>query len=82
MAGTVSLIFMGVITTYANYVMSWFVRSNPSIHSVGDIGQLLFGRIGKELFNAAFIIYMVFIVSSGIIGVRTALNQLSNNGLW
>lgn len=78
--GTVVLIFIGLLTTYSNVIISDYVQEHPEIDTVSDIGYSLFKRPGKEIFEAAFCIYMIMIVASGLLGMSTALSQLSDNG--
>lgn len=78
--GTITLIFIGVLTTYSNIIVSNYVQRHPEIDTVSDIGYSLFGRVGKEIFEFAFTIYMVFIAASGLLAMSTALSQLSNDG--
>ncbi|TIC07978.1 hypothetical protein E3Q14_04095 [Wallemia mellicola] len=78
--GTVVLVFIGFLTTYSNVIISNYVQEHPEIDTVSDIGYSLFKRPGKEIFEVAFCIYMIMIVSSGLLGMSTALSQLSDNG--
>ncbi|KAF4920459.1 N amino acid transport system protein [Colletotrichum viniferum] len=42
------------ITTWSNYIVAVFKVNHRSVYGVDDAGQLMFGRIGKELFAVAF----------------------------
>ena len=52
--GVIILCVIAGITTWSNYMVGVFKRTHPDVYGVDDVGQLLFGRIGKELFAAAF----------------------------
>lgn len=52
--GVIILCVIAGITTWSDYMVGVFKRNHPDVYGVDDVGQLLFGRIGKELFAAAF----------------------------
>lgn len=53
---------------------------HPEVASYTDIGQILFGRIGREVFGAAFVIVGIFVMGSHLLTWTIALNTLSNHG--
>ncbi|KAG6358805.1 hypothetical protein INS49_012324 [Diaporthe citri] len=53
---------------------------HPEVANYTDIGQLLFGRIGREMFGAAFVIVGIFVMASHLLTWTIALNTLSNHG--
>lgn len=52
--GVIILIAVAAITTWSNYIVGVFKLKHRHIYGIDDVGQLLFGRIGKELFAIAF----------------------------
>lgn len=54
--GVVCLCAIATITTWSDYMIGVFKVSHPSVYSIDDVGQLLFGRIGKETMYAAYIL--------------------------
>lgn len=52
--GIIILITIGSITTWSNYTVGVFKVHHPEIYGIDDVGELLFGRIGREFFAAAF----------------------------
>jgi hypothetical protein len=54
--GIIILITIAVITTWSDYMVGIFKLRHRSIYGIDDVGQLLFGRIGRETLAAAFIL--------------------------
>lgn len=52
--GVIILVFMAVITTWSNYIIGVFKMQHPSIYSIDDVGEMLFGRVGRLLFGTIF----------------------------
>lgn len=79
-AGVLALIGIGLFCTYGGYVLWQFRMAHPEVANYTDIGQLLFGRIGREVFGAAFVIVGIFVMASHLLTWTIALNTLSNHG--
>ncbi|KAH8755799.1 transmembrane amino acid transporter protein-domain-containing protein [Diaporthe sp. PMI_573] len=79
-AGVLALIGIGLFCTYGGYVLWQFRMRHPEVASYTDIGQVLFGRIGREVFGAAFVIVGIFVMASHLLTWTIALNTLSNHG--
>lgn len=54
--GLIILITIAGITTWSDYMVGIFKLKHREIYSIDDVGQLLFGRIGREIFAAAFVL--------------------------
>lgn len=52
--GIICLILIAVITTWSNYIVGVFKLRHRAVYGIDDAGGLMFGRIGKEFFAAAF----------------------------
>lgn len=52
----------------------------PHIHSMGDAGEVLMGRFGRELLGNAQLLFLVFIMGSHVLTFSIMLNTLSNHG--
>lgn len=79
-AGVLALIGIGLFCTYGGYVLWQFRMRHPEVASYTDIGQVLFGRFGREVFGAAFVIVGIFVMASHLLTWTIALNTLSNHG--
>lgn len=78
--GVICLLIIATMTTWSNYIVGVFKKTHKDVYGIDDVGRKLFGRIGYEVFGAAFALYMIFIAGSGMLGVATGLNALSSHG--
>lgn len=53
--GVIVLCAVAGITTWSNYIVGSFKMKHRFIYGIDDVGHLLFGRLGKEVFAATFI---------------------------
>lgn len=56
--GIICLVAVGTIITWSGYVVGTFKQRHPEVYGVEDAGALMFGRIGREVFGAAFALCM------------------------
>lgn len=54
--GLVVLLVIGGITTWSNYVIGTFKKNHPSVYGIDDVGQKIFGRVGKEVMAVVFVL--------------------------
>jgi amino acid permease len=52
--GVIVLCTIAGITTWSDYIVGIFKLNHRHIYGVDDVGQLIFGRTGKELLAFAF----------------------------
>ena len=52
--GIVLLIVIAGMTTWSNWMIGVFKIRHPSVYGIDDVGRMLFGRFGFELFGAAY----------------------------
>lgn len=94
--GLICLLVIAVMTTWSNYIVGVFKMRHKDVYGIDDVGRKLFGRVGYEVFGAAFALCklasaqwepttnqradMIFIAGSGMLGVATGLNALSSHG--
>ncbi|KAI5481936.1 aldolase [Pseudohyphozyma bogoriensis] len=69
--GILIILALGVITTYTDYIVGTFKIRHPEVHSVADVGYLLFG---------VYWLYMTCIAGSGLLSIAIALNTVSEHG--
>lgn len=62
--GALLLLVIAGITTWSDYMVGVFKLKHREVYGVDDAGHLMFGRIGKELFAAAFL-GREFLISGG-----------------
>ncbi|KAL5603806.1 hypothetical protein FOVSG1_006556 [Fusarium oxysporum f. sp. vasinfectum] len=78
--GVILLCTVAGITTWSNYIVGVFKLKHRNVYGVDDAGQLMFGRIGKELFAFAFLGQYVMTAGSAMLSLSISLNALSNHG--
>ncbi|KAJ5786793.1 transmembrane amino acid transporter protein-domain-containing protein [Penicillium pulvis] len=76
--GLVLILVIAGITTWADWMVGVFKRRHPHIYGVDDVGRMLFGRIGFEVFGACFCICWC---GSAILSISIALNALSSHAI-
>jgi hypothetical protein len=79
--GAINVIGWQAINTWAALVLGRFRMRHPGCHSIADMGLLVGGPIVKEITGVLFLVAFIIVAASGIVGVSTALNALSNHSL-
>lgn len=75
--GIILLIGMAILVMWtATYVQS-FKINHPQVYGYADIGEVIFGKVGREVFSVIFVTNFVFVSASAIVAVSTALNAVS-----
>ena len=77
--GIILIISLGIMATYAGYVIGQFKWKYPHIHSMGDAAEVLFGGWGREIFGVGAALFIIFIMGAHIIAGAEALKVLTDN---
>lgn len=75
----VILLGLGAISTYTGYVIGQLKWRHPQVSSAADAGQLLMGRLGRELLFWTNMIYLIFIMASHLLTFTQALNTVTKH---
>ncbi|GKZ30635.1 hypothetical protein AbraIFM66950_009782 [Aspergillus brasiliensis] len=78
--GVICLLAIAAITTWANYVIGTFKLNHPEVYAIDDAGELMFGRMGREVFAFGVCIYWIFSSGSGLLSTSIGLNAVSAHG--
>ncbi|OJJ70479.1 hypothetical protein ASPBRDRAFT_56271 [Aspergillus brasiliensis CBS 101740] len=78
--GVICLLAIAAITTWANYVIGTFKLNHPEVYAIDDAGELMFGRMGREIFAFGVCIYWIFSSGSGLLSTSIGLNAVSAHG--
>ncbi|TKX19990.1 hypothetical protein C1H76_7874 [Elsinoe australis] len=78
--GIICLIMIAIITTWSDYIVGIFKINHEEVYGIDDVGQLIFGRAGREILGAAFVLFWIFVAGSGMLGISIGLNSLSTHG--
>ncbi|KAL4891198.1 transmembrane amino acid transporter protein-domain-containing protein [Aspergillus ambiguus] len=75
-------IILGIsgIAWYTGYVMGQFKLRYPQVHSMGDAGELLMGRFGRELLYVGQLLLLIFLCSSHVLTFTITFNTITNHG--
>lgn len=52
--GVIIVIVIAGMTTWSNWMIGVFKLRHPSVYGIDDVGKMLFGRVGYELFGAMY----------------------------
>jgi len=52
--GIILAIVIAGMTTWSNWMIGVFKLRHPSVYGIDDVGEMLFGRVGYELFGAMY----------------------------
>ncbi|KAJ5104001.1 amino acid transporter [Penicillium argentinense] len=78
--GIILLIVIAGMTTWSNWMVGVFKLRHPSVYGIDDVGKMLFGRFGFELFGAAYTLYWIFTGGSALLSISISFNALSDHG--
>ncbi|KAB8233752.1 putative neutral amino acid permease [Aspergillus alliaceus] len=74
------IIGLGLVATYTGYVLGQFKLRYPHVHSMADAGEVLLGRVGREVLGTAQLIFLIFIMGSHILTFIVMMNTLTEHG--
>ena len=77
--GTILLQLVGAVAYYGGYEIWRLKMRHPHIHSMGDAGQIIFGRFGNVLFGYGTLLYIAFIMAAHLVAGAKALDFLSGH---
>ena len=83
--GMILIAGLGAVATYTGYTLGQFKLRYPWVHNLADVGEILcdplgFPRVGRELFGAAQILFLVFVMGSHILTFSIMLNTVTEHG--
>ncbi|PKY08609.1 putative amino acid transporter [Aspergillus campestris IBT 28561] len=76
----VMIVFISALSWYTGYVIGQFKLRHPEIHSMGDAGELLMGRFGRELLGLGQLLLLIFLMASNILMFSILMNVLTDHG--
>lgn len=79
--GLLLIIFLGAFAAYTSLLLVRFKLRHPSVHNMGDAGQILFGAFGREIFAFGTLFFAVLLAGGQMLSGQIALAKLSENGL-
>ena len=79
-SGVILIAGLGIIATYTGYVLGQFKLAYPHVHNMADAGEVVAGRIGREIFGAAQILFLVFAMGSHTLTFSIMMNTITSHG--
>ena len=61
-------------------MLGQFKLKYTHVHNMADAGEVMLGRIGREIFGAAQMLFLVFVMGSHILTFSIMLNTISDHG--
>lgn len=77
--GVLLIVVLGLIATYTGYLISQFKLAYPAMQSFADCGELIAGRIGREVMAFAQVLILLFIMAAHVLSFAIALNVLTEH---
>ncbi|MCO5549815.1 hypothetical protein L7F22_003289 [Adiantum nelumboides] len=77
--GSLILIILTLITTYAGVLVTQIREIHPEIHNVQDVGELIIGKSGARVIGMIYFLFAVLVVSAGLLTTSIALNALTDH---
>ncbi|KOS17029.1 N amino acid transport system protein [Escovopsis weberi] len=79
-AGVITTVGLGILATYASYVVGEVKIKFPHVAHFADAGTLIAGRFGYELISAMFVLQLTFLVGSHCLTGTLAFLNITSNG--
>jgi amino acid permease len=77
--GVLLIAGLGILATYTGYVFWQFKMAYPHVHNMADAGEILGGRIGREVGGAAQTIFLIFSMGSHVLTFTIAFNAITSH---
>ena len=78
--GILLILGLGILATYTGFVIGQFKLRYPHVHNMADAGEVMAGSIGREIFGAAQMLFLVFVMGSHVLTFSIMLNTITNHG--
>ncbi|GAA6022741.1 hypothetical protein JCM10207_008086 [Rhodosporidiobolus poonsookiae] len=75
--GLIIYFFFVLVTGWCGIVAGDFKRRHPSVYSISDCFEVMFGPWGGEFAGVAYLLYSTFSCGSALLTISTALNAIS-----
>ncbi|KAJ5818188.1 hypothetical protein N7474_003779 [Penicillium riverlandense] len=74
------LIGLGLLATYTGYVLGQMKWKYPHITTMADAGEVIGGRLGRELLGIGQMLFLIFIMASHLLTFTVAMNTITGHG--
>ncbi|GAB5589806.1 hypothetical protein Unana1_04706 [Umbelopsis nana] len=77
--GVLLIVGLGIFALYTGILLGKFKLRHAQVHNMGDAGNVLFGRIGREIFTFGSITFALASTSGQLLSGQIALNVLDSS---
>ncbi|RMD43217.1 hypothetical protein DV735_g1972, partial [Chaetothyriales sp. CBS 134920] len=64
--GLICMLAIAIITTWSDYYIGVFKLLHRSVYGIDDAGFLMFGRAGREILGAAYVLFFTVTIAVGV----------------
>ena len=79
-SAAILIAFISGLSWYTGYAIGQFKLRHPEIHSMGDAGELLMGRFGRELLGLGQLLLLIFLMASNVLMFNILMNVITDHG--
>ncbi|OJJ98205.1 hypothetical protein ASPACDRAFT_121924 [Aspergillus aculeatus ATCC 16872] len=76
----VALLLLGMLATYTGYVIGQFKWRYPQVCNMADAGEVIAGRVGREVLGVGQVLFLVFVMASHLLTFIIAMNTITGHG--
>lgn len=77
--GIILILGLSGIAWYTGYVVGQFKLRYPQVHSMADAGDILWGRLGREVLEIGQLLFIVFLMASHVLTFTVAMNTITQH---
>ncbi|KAJ5157275.1 uncharacterized protein N7482_008375 [Penicillium canariense] len=77
--GVILIVGLGLLATYTGYNIGLMRERYPHIQNLADAGEILAGRIGREVFGAGQFLFCLFVMGSHLLTFRVMMNTVTGH---
>ncbi|GIJ99584.1 hypothetical protein Aspvir_001718 [Aspergillus viridinutans] len=74
------IVGLGLLATYTGYNIGLFRERYPQIQNLADVGEILMGPFGRELFGLGQFLFFIFVMGSHLLTFRAMMNTITEHG--
>ena len=78
--GLLCIFLLGVVATYTGWLIGEYKLAHPKVQSFADCGEIIAGRIGRELAALGSILLLIFVSGAHVLTFAVAMNALTDHG--
>ncbi|GAA6041821.1 hypothetical protein JCM8097_007180 [Rhodosporidiobolus ruineniae] len=75
--GVILIAFIGALSTWCIHVLGDFKLRYPSVYSAGDVGEIIAGKLGREILGISYWLLTTFVAGAGMLSIATAFQAIT-----